>query len=100
MQVDLKAVGNRVVINSSGESAGTDQGVSIETASLCDQTKFVRCVSREPAATAADVKAELIRFWCKPALQRAHDGSCDTGRVPIHTHHRAESLEPKRIAQA
>ena len=64
-----------------------------------DRPQFVRRVARVPAAAAADVDAELVRPRIESLLQRAHHRRRDAGRMPVHAHHRAEGLEPERIAQ-
>ena len=50
-------------------------------------------------ASAADVDAELVRLRIQSPLQRAHHRRRDAGGVPVHPHHRAQRLEPERIAQ-
>jgi hypothetical protein len=60
----------------------------------------VRRVAREPAATAANIDAEIICARLKAALQGSHNGCCDARRVPVHAHHSAERLKPEGVAQA
>jgi hypothetical protein len=36
VQVNLKSVGNRIVVDPRGKSAGTDQGFAIEAATVCN----------------------------------------------------------------
>src|SRR5205814_7216649 len=49
---------------------------------------------------AANVDTEFIRARSEAALERAHHGSSDSRRMPIHSHHRAQRLKPEWIAQA
>ena len=99
VQIDLKAVGDRIVVDARGEPAGADQRVAIEADALGDRTQLAGCVARLLAASAADVDAELVRARIESSLQRAHHRRGDAGGVPVHAHHRSERLEPERIAQ-
>src|SRR5947207_7875887 len=78
VQVDLKAVGDRVVVDAGGQTAGADQGFAIKTAALAYLSQFVWCIAREAAAPAANVDAEFICARSETALQRAHHGSSDS----------------------
>ena len=51
------------------------------------------------AAAAAKIDAELLRTRIHASLQRAHNGSGDSRRVPVHAHDAAERLKPERIAK-
>src|SRR6185437_9840170 len=59
MQIQLEAVGNRVVVDFRGKPAGTYERSGIETGAVTDFQKFRRRAPRLPAATAAEVNAEL-----------------------------------------
>ena len=61
VQVDLKAVGDRVVVDARGQPAGAHERVAVEAAALGDRAQFVRRVARMPAAAAADVDAQFVR---------------------------------------
>lgn len=100
MQVELKAVGNGVVVHARGEPAGAGQFIAIQPGSAGEFTEFIGRSLRVPAASAADGKAQLGETRIEPALERSHNGGGDAGRVPIHPHHAAQSLKPERIAQA
>src|SRR5580704_2569156 len=50
-------------------------------------------------APSANVDTELVRSRVEAAFQRAHHRRRDARRVPIHAHHRTESLEPEGITQ-
>ncbi len=68
MEVDLKSVGDRIVVDARGKPAGADQGFAIEAATLGERSQFLRRVARESAASAADVDAELISSRREAAL--------------------------------
>src|SRR6266850_4175616 len=55
VQVNLKAVGDRIVVDSRRKPTGANKSFAVETATLRDQTQFMRRVSRKPAAAATDV---------------------------------------------
>ena len=101
VQVDLEAVGHGVVVDARGRGGwfarARRRRDSTRSAMM---SQFVRRLARLSAASAADVDAELVRPWIQPALQRTHHRRRDPGRMPVHAHHRAERLEPERIAQA
>src|SRR6266567_76162 len=99
VQINLKAVGDRVVVDARGQTAGADQGFAIETTPLAYLSQFVWRVAREAAAAAANVDAEFVCTRSETALERAHHGSSDSRRMPIHSHHRAQRLKPEWIAQ-
>src|SRR3989442_8325579 len=100
VQVNLKAVGDRIVVDARGQPAGAYQRFTIKTALRCYLTQFVWRIARKAAAAAADKNAEFVRPRSETALERAHHGSSDSRRMPIHPHHRAERLKPEWIAQA
>src|SRR5436305_6872258 len=51
------------------------------------------------AAAAADVDTEFGSQWRQAALQRADDAGGDARGMPVHSHDRAERLEPERMRQ-
>src|SRR6266508_5713157 len=77
VQIDLKAVSNRVVVDARRQTAGADQGFTIETTLLAYLSQFVWCITREPAAAAANIDTEFVHARRKTALERAHHGSSD-----------------------
>ena len=99
VQVNLKSVGDAVVVDLGGEAAGTDQRVAIQAPALRDGAQFVRRVARMPPASAADVQSEFRRTRIEPPLERADHRRGDAGRVPVHPHDGPESLKPIRIAE-
>src|SRR6266849_6044181 len=52
------------------------------------------------ASPAAHMQAELPLDGGKAALQRTENARRDTRRMPVHPHHGAERLKPKRVRQA
>src|SRR5262245_27361055 len=99
VEVNLKAVGDRIVVDARCKPACADQRFTVEAAALSDIEQFLRRVARESSAPAADVDAEFIRPRGEAALQSAHDGCGDARRMPVHSHHGAERLEPERVAE-
>jgi hypothetical protein len=77
MQVDLEAVGDRVVVDARGETADADERVAVEASTRRDRAQLVWRIPRMPAAASADVNAELLRARIQPALQRADDRGRD-----------------------
>src|SRR5207237_531656 len=77
VQINLKAVNDRVVVDARGQTAGADQGFTIETATLTYLSQLVWCITREATAAAAKVDTEFIRARSETALERAHHGSSD-----------------------
>ena len=53
-----------------------------------------------PAAAAADVNAKLARKRSESALECADRARGDARGMPVHSHDRAERLEPERICEA
>ena len=51
VQIDLKTVGDSVVVYAGGQAADPDQRVAVETVSIGERTQFVRSVARVFAAT-------------------------------------------------
>jgi hypothetical protein len=51
------------------------------------------------AASSADVNAELVAKRCQPPVERTDNTRRDAGGMPVHAHHGAEGLKPKRIGQ-
>src|SRR5436853_7590940 len=77
VQVDLKAVSDRVVVDARGQTADADQGFAIKTAALAYLSQFVWCIAREAAAAAAYVDTKFVRARSETALERAHHGGRD-----------------------
>ena len=53
-----------------------------------------------PPAAAADINPQLGGFQTKGSLESADERGRDARRMPIHSQHTPESLEPKGIAQS
>ena len=99
MQIDLEAVGDRVVVDARGQAAGADQRFAVEAAPLGHGAQFVGRVARVPPAAAADVQTEFVGPRIEAALERPQHRRRDARRVPVHPHDAAQRLEPERIAQ-
>src|SRR5262249_33737959 len=52
------------------------------------------------AAAAANVDAKFGLQWSEATLERTNHTGGDAGRMPVHSHNRAEGLEPERMGQA
>ena len=99
VQIHLKSIGDRVVIDARGETARPYKRFSVDTGGIGQFAKFVGSTARMFAAPAANVDAELGRTRSQSPLERAHDGCRDAGRMPVHAHDGAERLKPEWIAQ-
>ena len=77
VQVNLKAVSDRVVVDARSQTAGTHQSFAVETTPLTYLSQFVWCIAREAAAAAADVNAKFVRAGSEATLERAHHGRGD-----------------------
>ena len=75
VQIDLKTVGDRVVIDSRCQSTRSHQRVRIEPATLRDSAQLTRRVSGKTSAAATDVKPEFAGARRQTTLQRAHHRS-------------------------
>jgi len=50
MEVDLKSVGDRIIVDARGKAAVPDHGFAVESSTLGNRAQFLWRVSREPAA--------------------------------------------------
>lgn len=100
MQVNLEAVGDGVVVDTSGETAGAYEFRAIETGAVGVKQQLVRSSARLFAAATANIDAEFVSARIQPAFERGHDGRGDAGGVPVHAHDAAERLEPEGIAES
>ena len=99
VQVNLKAVGDGVVVDAGGESAGAHERVTVEADTVGNGAELRRCIAGVPAAAAAHIDAQLRGPRVQALLERPHHRGGDPGGMPVHAHHRAEGLEPEGIAQ-
>jgi hypothetical protein len=60
VEINLKSVSDRVVVDASREPAGANQAVAIEADTPRNVKQFVRCLSRLPSTATANVYAELV----------------------------------------
>jgi len=100
VKVDLKSVGDRIVVDPRGQPAGSDESFAVQSLSFRHGAQLVRSIPRMPAPPAADVDPKLVRPRCEAPLQSAHDRRGDPGRVPVHSHDAAERLKPEGIGKA
>lgn len=100
MQVELKSIGDGVVVYASGEAADAGEGVSVKTGNACEGAEFVGSALRMAAAASADGKAEVGETGIQSVFECSHDRRCYAGRMPVHAHHAAQRLKPKGIAEA
>ena len=99
MQINLESVADGVVIDFGGEAAGSDQGSAVEPALVRNREQLGGSFPGLFAAAPAEIYAELAGARIHASLQRSHDRSGHSRRVPVHTHDAAKRLEPERIAQ-
>src|SRR5689334_19871591 len=100
VQIDLKPVVHRVVVDARREPAGAYQCRAVEAYAVGNLLELGRRVTGMTAATTADVQAELAGTIVEPTLQRAHHRRRDARGMPVHSHHGPIRLEPERIAEA
>lgn len=100
VQINLKSVGDGVVVDASGKAAGADQFFPIPALLVRQQAKFGGRVTRVTTATSADVNTEFVRAGIEATLEGSHDRRCDARGVPIHAHNGTEGLKPERITEA
>jgi hypothetical protein len=99
MQVKLEPVLHGGAVHLRHKAAHPRQPRSIEAEPVTEQLKLLGRAPRVPAAPAADMHPKLRFERSEPALQGADDAGGDPGRVPVHTHHHAERLEPEGMGE-
>src|SRR6266702_1138289 len=100
MKIELKSVGNRVVVDASRQTAGACKFVTIETGADREFAQLIRSANGVAAAPSADRKAQLRESRIEAALQRSHHRRRNARRMPVHTHDAAQRLKPEGIAEA
>ena len=98
MQVKLEAIGDGIVIDTGGETAGSSKVVTVQTGAAGEVKEFVGRALRVFAASSANGDSQLGESRVKPPLQCAHHRGGDTGGMPVHAHDAAKRLEPEGIA--
>ena len=78
VEINLKSVGDGIVVDSRSEPAGANQPITIKTAAVCNQTQFLGRVARMSAPTTAEVDAEFICSRRQTVFQGTHNGCGDT----------------------
>src|ERR1044071_2544162 len=99
VKVNLKPVGDRVVVDARCQPAGANELIAVKPATIGDRSQFLRSVSREFSSTTTDVNAKVVCTRRETSLESSHHRCGNSGGMPIHSHHRTERLEPERIAQ-
>src|SRR5580704_2051372 len=99
MQVQLKAVANRVVIDSRCQATCARQFVAIESCAHSKATKLIWRANRIPAAPPAYRNSQFRETRIQSSFQSSHHRSRYPRGVPVHAHYAAESLEPEGIAK-
>src|SRR6185436_3978021 len=61
VKIDLKSVGDGIVVDARGQAAGANEPVGIEPSAPCNHAQLGRSVSRVSAPATADVDSEFIR---------------------------------------
>jgi len=77
VQINLESVGNRIVVDACGETAGSNERLPVQVPFLGDGAQFIRRLARVLPPAAANVKAQLIRTGGKASFQSTHYRSCN-----------------------
>jgi hypothetical protein len=99
VQVEIEAILDGCAIDLGDKTARARQGGPVEPYTVTQRVKFVRSFPRMLAATAADVDTEFVLQRAQAALQSTDDAGRDPRRMPVHSHHGTEGLEPERMRQ-
>ena len=73
MQIDLKAIGDRVVVDARRQAARPDQRIAVEADAIGYRPQLVWRLSGMFAAAATDIDTEFVGARVEALLQRAHD---------------------------
>ena len=95
VQIEVEAVLHRRAVHLGNQPAGLGQRRPIDADTLADRDQLLRGLPRMPAASAADVNAELVAKRRQSALERPDHARGNAGGVPVHAHDGAERLEPE-----
>src|SRR4029078_13135475 len=77
VEIDLKSVRDRIIVDPSGESADAHQSFAVKAAPVRNCAQLLRRVAGNPAAAAADIQAELPGVWSESAFESSHDRGGD-----------------------
>lgn len=99
VQVKVETVLDRGAVDLGHQAAGARQLCAVEADAVGELQQLVRRLARVLTSAATDINSELVLKRSEPALQCADHGGGDAGRVPVHSHHCAERLEPERMRQ-
>jgi hypothetical protein len=100
VEIEIEPVLHGGAIDFGDQPAGLCKPGAIHADKFADREQFAGRLSRMPAASAADVNAQLARQRLQPAFERAEYAGGDAGGMPIHSHHSAEGLEPEGVRKA
>src|SRR5438067_8187104 len=100
VQVEIEAVLEERAVHLGDEPAGARQRIAVHAGALAELHKLHRRPARVTPAAAADGQADFALASGEPALERAEHAGGDSARVPVHSHHAPESLEPERVREA
>jgi hypothetical protein len=99
VQVEIESILHRGAVDLGHQAACALQGIAVEAHAVADLQELVRRLARVPAATAANVNAELMMQRLQPALERADHARRDARGMPVHAHDAAEGLEPEGMRE-
>ena len=99
VQIEVEAILHGGAVDLGDQSACLGERGPVEPDASPIATNSLGRLPRMSAAPAADMDAELARQRTEAALQRADDARGDAGRMPVHSHHGAERLEPEGMRQ-
>ena len=100
VKVELKAIGDGVVIDASGEAAGAGELIAVKAGEAGERDELVGGAAGVAAAASADGEAEFGEAGVQATFQGSEDGGGNAGGVPVHAHDSAKGLEPEGIAEA
>src|SRR5579883_766385 len=100
VQVELKAVGDRIVVDTRGEATATDEGIAVEAKLVGKCPEFLGRATRMTSTSSTNVDSEFLRTRIQATLQGTQDGSRDSRRVPVHAHDAPERLKPEGITES
>ena len=88
VQIELKAVGDGVVVDLRRQPTGARQRFAIKSCAGGEAAKFLGRAARVPTATSADVTApSREKRGLRPRFNAPMHRRGDAGGVPIHAHH-------------
>ncbi len=98
VQVEFETVLHRRAVDLRYKPAGPGQRGSVKPDPLAGGDELLRGLPRMAAASAANVDPKFSFQRPQPAFQRPDHARGNPRGVPVHPHHRAKGLEPKRMS--